>query len=113
VLARSTAALLVAVLAVGLAGCFTVSGASSNALPAVRLQASNDLDCPQKEIRISKEWGGRFEVIGCGHRAIYNTGCDGLQCTAAPAGQVVPWGARPNPTPTGTGCNPGDSCLGN
>lgn len=95
------------------AGCFTVNGASSNALPAVKLQASNDLDCPQKSIRVSKEWGGRFEVIGCGHRAVYNTGCDGLRCTAAPAGQVVPWGARPDPTPSGTGCNPDTVCNAN
>jgi len=72
-------------------GCFTVSGASSNARPAVLLQASNDLDCPQRDIRVIKEWGGRFETVGCGHRAVYNTGCDGLHCTAAPEGQVVPF----------------------
>jgi hypothetical protein len=94
-------------------GCFTVSGASSHAIPAVKLQASADLDCPQKDIRVSKEWGGRFEVIGCGHRAIYNTGCDGLRCTAAPMGQAVPWGARPDPTPTGTGCMPDQVCTAN
>ena len=95
------------------AGCFTLSGASNNARPAVLLQASNDLDCPQRDIRVVKEWGGRFETVGCGHRAVYNTGCDGLRCTAAPEGQVVPWAARPGPTPTGTGCNPGEPCLAN
>jgi hypothetical protein len=88
------------ILALLAAGCFTVSGASSNARPAVMLQASTDLDCPQGDIRVVKEWGGRFEAVGCGHRAIYNTGCDGLRCTAAPEGQVVPWADRPGPTPT-------------
>ncbi len=80
------------------AGCFTVSGASSNALPALKVQASTDLDCPQPDIRVSKEWGGRFEVVGCGHKAVYNTACDGLRCVAAPEGQSVPWADRPPPT---------------
>jgi hypothetical protein len=82
------------------AGCFTVNGASSNAMPAVKVQASTDLDCPQREIRVSKEWGGRFEVVGCGRRVVYNTACDGLQCTAAPEGKAVPWRDRPPPAPT-------------
>jgi len=82
------------------AGCFTVDGASSNARPAVLLQASTDLDCPQREIRVTKEWGGRFETVGCGHKAVYNTGCAGLRCTAAPEGQAVPWADRPPPTPS-------------
>lgn len=94
-------------------GCFTVNGASSNAIPAVKVQASSDLDCPQKGIKVVKEWGGRFEVIGCGRRAVYNTACDGLRCTAAPLGQTVPWGARPEPTPGGTGCNPDTVCNAN
>ena len=81
------------------AGCFTVSGASSNAIPAVKVQASSDFDCPQKALHVVKEWGGRFEVVGCGHRAVYNTGCNGLSCTAAPEGQTVPDFARPDPTP--------------
>jgi hypothetical protein len=110
---RAAAAAILALLASGACGCFTVNGASGNALPAVKLQASNDLDCPQKSIRVVKEWGGRFEVVGCGHRAVYNTGCDGLRCTAAPLGQVVPWGDRPEPTPTGTGCMPDTVCNAN
>ena len=105
---RGAVVLVLAPLAVG---CFTVNGASNNAVPAVRLQASTDFDCPQRDIRVIKEWGGRFEVIGCGRRATYNTGCDLLRCTAAPEGQIVPWGARPDPTPTGTGCNPDTVCL--
>jgi hypothetical protein len=107
---RAAAAATLALLA---SGCFTVSGASSNAIPAVKLQASTDLDCPQKNIRVVKEWGGRYEVVGCGHRGVYNTGCDGLRCTAAPLGQAVPWGARPEPTPSGTGCMPDTVCNAN
>jgi hypothetical protein len=80
-------------------GCLTTSGASSHAIPAVRVQASTDLDCPQSEIHVSKDLGGRFEAIGCGHRIVYNTGCEGLRCVVAPEGQAVPWRARPDPTP--------------
>ncbi|APR83582.1 Hypothetical protein A7982_08931 [Minicystis rosea] len=69
----------------------------------VRVQASSDLDCPQNEIRIEKEWGGRFKAMGCGHKAFYNTGCDGLRCSVAPEGQAVPWRDRGDPKP-----QPGD-----
>jgi hypothetical protein len=105
---RAAVAAIAALLA---SGCFTLSGASNNAVPAVKLQASSDLDCPQKSIRVVKEWGGKFEVVGCGHRAVYNTGCDGLRCTAAPIGQAVPWGDRPDPSPTGRGCPPDTLCT--
>jgi hypothetical protein len=82
-----------------LTGCFTVNGASDNAVPVVRVQAEGDLDCPQKQIRVVKDWGGRFEAIGCGHKKIYNTACDGLRCVVAPEGEAVPWRARPDPVP--------------
>ena len=82
------------------AGCFAPNGASPHAIPMVRVQASSDLDCPQKDIRIVRSLGGQFEAIGCGHRASYNTACEGLRCTVAPEGQTVPWRARPDPTPT-------------
>lgn len=92
-------ACLIAALLALLPGCFTTHGASSHAVPTVLVQASTDLDCPQREIRVSKAWGGRFEAIGCGHRVVYNTACDGLRCTVAPSGEAVPWHARPDPTP--------------
>jgi hypothetical protein len=81
------------------AGCFTTSGASSQALPMVRLQASSDFDCPQSEIHIDKEWGGRFSARGCGQKAVYNTGCDAQQCVVQPEGKAVPWRDRPEPSP--------------
>ncbi len=94
---------LVALLSVLTTSCWTVSGASSNAIPAVKVQASTDFDCPQNQIRVVKEWGGQFDVIGCGQKATYNTACDGIRCTAAPRGQVVPDFSRPPPTPNGAG----------
>ncbi len=97
---RVTARLL-ALTAVLASGCWTVSGASSNAIPALKVQASQDFDCPQNQIRVTKEWGGNYDVVGCGQKATYNTACDGLKCTAAPRGQVVPDFARPDPTPNG------------
>lgn len=82
------------------AGCFTTSGASNQALPMVRMQASNDFDCPQSQIRIEKGWGGRFEAKGCGQTAVYNTGCDdGIHCIVQPEGQAVPWRDRPPQAP--------------
>lgn len=100
---RSRDAVILLALAAGLGagglGCLTVSGASSNAIPAVRVQASSDLDCPQKDIYITQAWGGRFQAIGCGHKIIYNTGCEGLRCSVAPEGQVIPWRDRPDPRP--------------
>ena len=91
--------LTLALAALTTSACLTTSGASSNAIPAVKVQASSDLDCPQSELRIVKEWGGRFEVVGCGHKSVYNTACEGLRCTVAPEGQAVPWRARPDPNP--------------
>jgi hypothetical protein len=82
------------------AGCFTTGGASANAIPMVRVQASGDLDCPQKDLRVVKNFGGEFEVFGCGQKATYNTACDGLRCVVAPPGQSVPWAARPAPEST-------------
>lgn len=87
-------------------GCFTVNGASSNAIPVVRVQASNDLDCPQKKITIFQRAGAQFEAIGCAHKATYNALCDGLRCTVAPQGQVVPWRARPDSVPSGVYTDP-------
>ncbi|MFT3773504.1 MAG: hypothetical protein QM820_49640 [Minicystis sp.] len=95
---RSFAAVLFTALAT--AGCLTTHGDSQHAIPAVLVQASTDLDCPQKEIRVKRELGGRVAVYGCGHRAVYNTACDLLRCVAAPEGQSVPWHDRPEPKPT-------------
>jgi hypothetical protein len=92
------------------AGCFAVEGASSSAIPAVRLQASTDLDCPQSGILVTKDLAGNFQAVGCGHKATYSALCnvtgsvtmgqpDAYRCVAAPKGQVVPWAARPDPSP--------------
>ena len=88
-----------AVVFVGLfgAGCLTVSGASRNAIPMVKVQASSDLDCPQRQIRVVQDLGGHFRAFGCGHKVEYNTACDGLSCVVAPEGEAAPWRARPDP----------------
>ena len=99
------------ILAPFLAGCPTIAGPSSAGIPVVRSQASTDLDCPQSEIRVTKDFFGNFLAIGCGHKVTYSALCnttgspvmgqvDAYRCVAAPAGQVVPWAARPDPTPT-------------
>jgi hypothetical protein len=89
--------LLALLLALLTPGCFAPSGASPNAVPMVRVHAEADLDCPGREIRITQKIGGRFEAVGCGHRAEYLTACDGLQCVVEDPGKSVPWRARPDP----------------
>ena len=91
-------ALVPLALALAVTGCFTTSGASKHALPAVKVQASSDLDCPQEQIHVTQTLGGRWEAIGCGQKKKYNTGCDTLRCVVAPEGQAVPWRARPDPS---------------
>ena len=81
-----------------LSSCFTVSGASPNAIPLVRVHAASDLDCPQSDIQVIQRYGGRFQAIGCGHQIVYNTACDGLSCVVAPPGQALPWRSRPDPS---------------
>ncbi len=60
---------------------------------------------------MTKDLSGHFKAVGCGHKAEYSALCnatgspmmgqpDGYRCVAAPEGQVVPWAARPDPTPT-------------
>ena len=80
--------------------CFTTNGASANAIPGVRLQAEHDFDCAQEQIRVTQQLGGRFEAIGCGHRATYLTACEGLKCTVEEQGKSIPWRARPDPVGT-------------
>jgi hypothetical protein len=80
--------------------CFTTNGASANAIPGVRIQAERDFDCAQPQIRVTQQLGGRFEAIGCGHRATYVTACEGLQCTVEEQGKSIPWRARPDPVGT-------------
>ncbi len=90
----------IAALVIGLTpGCFAPSGASSNAIPLVRVHAESDLDCPGSEIRITQKLGGKFEAVGCGHKAEYLTACEGLQCVVEEPGKSVPWRSRPDPTP--------------
>jgi hypothetical protein len=66
----------------------------------VRVRAETDLDCPGDQIHITQQLGGRFEAVGCGHRAEYLTACEGLRCVVEEPGKAVPWRAHPDQTPT-------------
>jgi hypothetical protein len=82
-------------------GCLSVQGASSAAIPLVRAHAQTDLDCPQAEIKIEQELGGKYKAVGCGQKAVYTAACDGLSCVVRGENErAIPWRARPDPTPT-------------
>jgi hypothetical protein len=86
---------LAPVLAVVLAACGTATGA---ALPLVRHHATIDLDCPEAEVRIEEQLGGRYKAVGCGRKATYRTACDGLTCDVkSEEDTVIPWKDRPEP----------------
>jgi len=80
--------------------CFAPGGASPHAIPMVRVQAERDLDCPQSEIRIIQQVGGRFKAIGCGRKAVYFGACDNLVCEVQPEDKAIPWHDRPDPLTT-------------
>ena len=64
----------------------------------MRAHAAYDLDCPDAEVRVQEELGGRFKAIGCGRKALYLAACDGLQCEVQPDnGGAMPWRDRPDP----------------
>jgi hypothetical protein len=83
-----------------LAGCLntiTTSGAAA-AIPMARVRAESDLDCPQADIRIEEEVGGRLKAIGCGRKASYTAMCNGLQCEVRGEGErPLPFKERPDP----------------
>jgi len=98
---NAAAGVALAALAAPLAlGCISRNGASDNAIPLVRVYAERDLDCPQSDIRVVQEWGGRFKAIGCGRKEIYVGACDGLACEVHPGNEAIPWRDRPDPATT-------------
>ncbi|MBK9261396.1 MAG: hypothetical protein IPM54_16525 [Polyangiaceae bacterium] len=73
-------------------GCLVRNAAE----PLVRVHAAKDLDCPQDDIRVAEEWGGKYKAVGCGRKAYYRTACDALQCVVHGEGEpFVPWRDRP------------------
>jgi hypothetical protein len=75
-------ALVLAATASILAACtntISMSGANA-AIPQVRVHAEDELDCPQADIRIEEQPGGRFLAVGCGKKAVYQAQCVGLNC---------------------------------
>jgi hypothetical protein len=80
------------------AGCINNVNGHGAAEPQVRGLASSDLDCPDSEIRLTEELGGRYKAVGCGRKTYYRTACDGLSCTVTGEnGPFIPWRDRPDP----------------
>lgn len=101
--ARSAPYLLLVIGTLGASACGAygtgyATGASA-AKPIVLSDASKDLDCPQSDVRVEEKWGGRWEAVGCGRKAMYNAKCDGVSCQVAPDGTAVPWADRPTNDP--------------
>lgn len=93
---RQTVFLVVSALLLLLGGCMPGVNSIGAAEPMVRSQASSDLDCPDSEIRVIEELGGRYKAIGCGRKAYYQTACDGIRCVVESGdGKMIPWRERP------------------
>ena len=88
-------AFLLAVIAMVLGGCTSAAKAAD---PMVRSQASKDMRCPQKKLRLRRELGGRYQVTGCGKSAVYHSACQGLSCQVGREGEIPQtWRGRPEP----------------
>ena len=71
---------------------------SGKAVPLVKLQASKDLTCPQKKIKVTRELGGRYRATGCNRSAVYHSACEHLECSVGKEGETpMPWRDRPEP----------------
>lgn len=81
------------------AGCIDNVNGRGAATAQVRSQASSDLDCPDTDVRVSEELGGRYKAIGCGRKKYYRTACDGLRCVVQgdEGGPFLPIHDRPDP----------------
>lgn len=85
----------IVVLSLACSGCLLFQ---KPAEPLVRVHATKDLDCPDADIRVTEEWGGKYKAVGCGRKAYYRTACDNLQCAVHGEGEeFVPWRDRPDP----------------
>lgn len=80
-------------------GCGTgYATGASNAKPIVYSYAEKDLDCPQKDIRVSEGLGGLFEAVGCGRTTRYRAICEGVKCSVSSDADPLPgWKDRPAP----------------
>ena len=83
-----------------LASCtntISMSGAKA-AIPEARVVAEKDLDCPQQQIHIEEQLGGRLLASGCGRKALYHAQCVALQCTVrSEDDRSIPFRDRPDP----------------
>ncbi|MBI4952198.1 MAG: hypothetical protein HY908_09200 [Myxococcales bacterium] len=89
------AAALLGALGVGCGAGFALQG---NAAELVRIRAPKDLSCPDKDVTVTPEWGGKYTAIGCGRTASYHSMCQGLHCKVGLEGEEPqPWRDRPTP----------------
>ncbi|WP_437779250.1 hypothetical protein [Sorangium sp. So ce1097] len=96
---RLAALVPLAALVVGaLSPACTVANVPANAMPMVRSRATSDLDCPDKDVRVEEQLGGRYKAVGCGRKAYYQAACEALRCVVHGEGDaMVPWRDRPDP----------------
>jgi hypothetical protein len=96
----SRPALVLAASALAIVACTnTVSMSGANAaIPQVRVHAEDELDCPQANIVIEEQPGGRFLAVGCGKKALYQAQCVGLTCRVrGPNDPPIPFRDFPDP----------------
>lgn len=95
---RPVSRCLIAVASLQLMGCgMGYAIGTREAKPLVMHHAEIDLDCAPDDIRVEEAWGGRWEAIGCGRKALYNARCDGIACQVLPEDEGVPSKDRPLP----------------
>jgi hypothetical protein len=71
---------------------------SKKAVPMVKVQAAKDLNCPQKNIKVTRELGGRYRATGCKRSAVYHSACEHLECSVGKEDETpMPWRDRPEP----------------
>lgn len=94
---RSGVVLALAGAATGCLGADFSGNVMNAATPYVLSRATRDLACPSKQIRVFREFGGRYVATGCGRTAAYDTVCEQLQCDVARAGErPAGWRDRPD-----------------
>lgn len=77
--------------------CTAVNG-NGAAVPLVRVRASSELDCDQRDIRLEQEISGLYKAVGCGRKAYYRAACEALVCEVRAADEPsIPWRDRPEP----------------
>lgn len=71
---------------------------AEHAKPVVLVDAERDLSCPQSQITVEEQWGGKWLAVGCGRKQLYNANCTGVRCEVRREEEgPVPLTDRPTP----------------